>query len=76
VRSGRLALPVSAGTFGYAGVRGYDWSSRTSSTIASGATTPSAYSLDFNATGVYPSYGPWERWLAFPLRCLSTVLGM
>ena len=37
---------------------------------------PSAYYFEFNVMGAYPSRGPLERWHGFPLRCLSTVLGM
>ncbi len=76
VRSGYVDLPNTAGTLRYAGQWGYDWSSRASSTVASGATTPSAYTLHFGPTDVYPSSGPWERWYSRPLRCLSTVLGI
>jgi len=52
------------------------WSSRGSSTRYDGAAVPSAYPLFFTATSVNPSGGSRERYLAFPLRCLSTVLGM
>ena len=77
VRSGYVLLPgVSGATFRDAGVLGYGWSSRGSSTRYDGVATPSAYYLLFNATGVTPSHGPYERWLSFPLRCLSTVLDM
>ena len=73
VRSGRLNLTVSAGTLGYAGIYGYEWSSRGSSTRYDGVTTPSAYYLDFNATGVHPSGGPTNRFVGFPLRCLTSM---
>ncbi len=76
VRSGDVELPITTGTFRFAGVGGIYWSSRVSSAGANGTTTPSAYNLNFNATGVYPSAGPHERWYGFPLRCLSTVLDM
>ena len=77
VRSGYVYLPgVSGATFRGAGIYGYDWSSRASSTRSDGAAIPSAYYLDFNASTVHPSFGPYERWRGFPLRCLSTVLGM
>ena len=77
VRSGYVFLPgVSGDTFRYAGIDGYDWSSRASSTRYDGAAIPSAYSLDFYASTAHPSNGPYERWHGFPLRCLSTVLGM
>ena len=69
MRSGYVALTVSAGTFRNTGQYGFWWSSRSYST------TTSAYLLDFNASTVYPSnYN--SRWDGFPLRCLSTVLGM
>ena len=76
VRSGRLNLIVTAGAFGYAGFHGYWWSSRGSSTRYDGVTIPSAYNLVFYASTVYPSGGPSNRYNAFPLRYLSTVLGM
>jgi len=69
VRSGYVDLPITAGTLRYAGARGYNRSSR-SGDIAN------AYYLRFDATPVFPSYGPYDRYIAFPLRCLSTVLGM
>ncbi len=69
MRSGYVELPITAGTLRYAGARGYNRSSR-SGDIAN------AYYLRFDATPVFPSFGPWERYAGFPLRCLSTVLGM
>ena len=74
VRSARVNLTVSAGTLGYAGQYGYWWSSRAAAYTSS--TSANAYDLSFNATAVYPSYGPSNRWNGFPLRCLSTVLDM
>ena len=74
VRSGRLNLTVSAGTLGNAGINGYEWSSRGAAYTSS--TSAAAYSLAFNDSTVYPSGGPNNRWYGFPLRCLSTVLGM
>ncbi len=77
MRSGYIALPgVSGATFRFAGQYGYWWSSRGSSTRYDGVTTPSAYDLSFNATGVNPSDGPDNRWVGYSLRCLSTVLDM
>lgn len=70
VCSGYVFLPNTAGTFRNAGLYGLDWSSRSYSTA------DLAYYLRFGATGVLPSRGPYERWHSFPLRCLSTVLGM
>ena len=40
-----------------------------------GVTTPSAYNLYFHTAVVTPSDST-DRYRAFPLRCLSTVLGM
>ena len=76
VRSGYFNLTVSTGTFRYAGIYADYWSSRASSTRVDSAAIPSAYDLGFNATDVYPSGGPDERYDGRPLRCLSTVLGM
>ena len=75
MRSGGIRLiGVDGATFWRAGWNGYDWSSRGSSTSASGNSVPSVYRLQLNDDGVYPSNGPDHRWYAFPLRCLSTVL--
>jgi len=35
-----------------------------------------AYNLLFNANEVNSLRNDYARWYAFPLRCLSTVLGM
>ena len=76
VRSGNVNLPgVSGATFRNAGINGYGWSSRGSSTRNDGAAIPSGYNLEFNATGVNPSNGPNERWHGFPLRCLLVCRG-
>ena len=69
VRSGYVHLALTTGTSRYAGDTGDWWSSR--GDIAAGA-----YNFYFNATGILPSGGPSDRYFAFPLRCLSTVLGM
>ena len=69
VRSGDIFLPNTTGTLRSAGIHGYWWSSR-------GDAATNAYSLHFNASGVYQSNGPLNRYIGFPLRCLSTVLGM
>ncbi len=76
MRSGDIYLPNATGTFRGAGEWGYDWSSRASSMRYDGADIPSAYFIDFGPSVVRPSYGPYIRYNAFPLRCLSTVLGM
>ncbi len=67
VRSGNLNLPgVSGATFRNAGINGYGWSSRAAAYTSSTAAT--AYNLGFNASDVYPSNGPNNRWNGFPLR--------
>ena len=71
VRSGVVDPTYTAGTFRHAGVIGYEWSSRGSSTHANGSAIPSTYNLNFNATTVYPSNGPNERYIGLPLRCLD-----
>ncbi len=77
VRSGYVNLPgVSGATLRNAGIDGYGWSSRASSTRSDGAAIPSAYNLAFGPSDVNPSGGPYERLYGFSLRCLSTVLDM
>ncbi len=66
VRSGNVAL--NDGALRLFGVSGYDWSR--SSVAYSSATSATAYLLAFNAGTVYPSYGPYTRWLGLPVRCL------
>ena len=68
VRSGDLN--PNDGKSWNAGLYGYWWSSRGSSTRYDGVATPSAYNLNFNATGVNPSNGPNNRYNGFSLRCL------
>ncbi len=75
VRSGRIALAIT-NTLGGVGRWGRNWSSCATSTNDEGATVPSGYNLDFPATAVHPSAGPWDRYSGFSLRCLSTVLGI
>jgi len=70
VRSGFVDLPNTDGTLRYTGTNSDYWSSR------SYLTPIFAYYFDNNPDGVYSSGGPNNRWYAFPLRCLSTVLGM
>ena len=70
VRSGWILLPTTAGTFRFAGALSVWWSSRAYSS------TTYAYDLYLQTTGVVsPSYDS-NRYDGFPLRCLSTVLGM
>lgn len=73
MRSGYIN--INTGRLKVAGQNGYDWSSRASSTRWDGASVPSGYNLNFNATGVNPSNGPNERWHGFPLRCLCLRCG-
>lgn len=63
VRSGVFDVTIAAGTFRNAGINGNWWSSR-----ADAATN--AYNLNFNATTVYPSNGPNNRYVGRSLRCL------
>ena len=71
VRSGYMNLPgVSGATLRNAGINGYGWSSRASSTRYDGSAIPSGYNLGFDASTVYPSNGPYERWLGFPSAAL------
>ena len=74
VRSGDVELPITTGTFRFAGVGGIYWSSRAAADTSS--TSATAYYLAFDESTVYPSSGPSTRWNGFPLRCLSTVLDM
>ncbi len=69
MRSGIVYLAGTAGTLRYAGLYADYWSSR-------GGAATTAYSLAFHASTVDPSSGPHIRYYGFPLRCLSTVLGM
>ena len=74
VRSSDVELPITTGTFRFAGVGGIYWSSRAAADTSS--TSATAYYLAFDESTVYPSSGPSTRWNGFPLRCLSTVLDM
>ena len=68
MRSGYIFLPGSSGgTFMGAGLRGHGWSSRTWTLVEA------AYDLKFDASNVNASTDT-NRYYAFPLRCLSTVL--
>jgi len=75
VRSGRIFLAVSTDAFGSAGYEGNWWSLRGTDNVW-GSAGLGGYYLGFTASAVIPSAGPAPRWVAFPLRCLSTVLGM
>ena len=76
VRSGYVYLPgTDDATYG-AALYGYYWSSRGSDSRYDNVATASAYALNFGVTGVTASHGPTNRYSAFPLRCLSTVLDM
>ncbi len=76
MRSGYIYLTDDNGTLVGISHDGHWWSLRGSSTNASGNANPSAYYLLLGSTDIYPSAGPLNRYAAFPLRCLSTVLGM
>ncbi len=72
VRSGDIALTNTTGVLKNASISGYNWPSR----AVDYATSANAYYLVFNASEVFSSGGPTDRYYAFPLRCLSTVLDM
>ena len=61
--------------FRWSGQNGYNWSSRGSNKNAANEAILSGYYLAFGII-VEPSRGPYERSVGYPLRCLSTVLGM
>ena len=71
VRSG--ITDVYYGWLGYNSVSGYIWSRSILGQNGTIPVTSTAYVLDFDASGTYPSYGPHYRWNGFPLRCLSTT---
>ncbi len=66
VRSGTVGS--DNGSLRHFGRAGDGWS-RTGVGYAS-ATSATAYHLNANASDVYPSYGPRNRWTGFPVRCL------
>lgn len=68
MRSGHVNPTNTAGTFRNAGVNGHNWSSRQANTIW-GTAGAGGYDLNFNASEVYPSWGPDARYIGFPLRC-------
>ncbi len=69
VRSGVVDPPgVSGGTFRYAGIYGYWWSSRTYSS--------STHAYNLVITSGVNSSSEGVRYVGFSLRCLSTVLDM
>jgi len=70
VCGGGIYLPNAAGTFGYAGAEGVWWSSRAYSTATN------AYELYLQTSGAVAPSNNSNRYNGFPLRCLSTVLGM
>ncbi len=66
VRSGNVNIEL--GHLMSASYTGYIWSLAASSRHHDGIIIPSAYRLAFTTTSVNPSYGPYLRWHAFPLR--------
>ncbi len=74
MRSG--VLSPNNGKFWTAGLEGHWWSSYGTDIRHDDAVVLSGYYMSFNSMGVNPSRGPDYRFYAFPLRCLSTVLGM
>lgn len=71
MRSGGVNLSLDAGAWRNAGIDGYDWSSQAAAHASS--TSATAYYMVYRAIELRPSRGPLDRWLGFPLRCLSTV---
>ncbi len=67
MRSGVVNISVTTGIFRHAGIFGNWWSSRASSDTG----VYNFYTHDSELNASYPSA---NRWYAFPLRCLSTVL--
>ncbi len=67
VRSGNIRVSIRTGTFRYASNFGEFWSSR-------GASVTNAHYFEF--TDITMRQADAAREHAFPLRCLSTVLGM
>ncbi len=70
MRSGYINLIITAGTLRNVGQAGFWWSLRAGTYTSS--TSATAYNLEFG-TVVNPSHEN-NRYYAFPLRCLSTVL--
>jgi len=68
VRSGYVDLPITAGTLRLVNFDGRYWSSYSN-------TANSANSLLLNSTSIFPSPS-YDQYRGYPLRCLSTVLGM
>jgi len=69
VRSGRFTITQSAGALRLVGEEGRIWTQRAYSTTTH-ARNLAIHAEYFNLNAVD------DRWYAFPLRCLSTVLGM
>ncbi len=40
--------------------------------VFSGSTLAAGYHLDFNASNLYSSNGPTNRYVGFPVRCLAS----
>ncbi len=59
------------GSARYLGLDGDYWSTTASPVYNGGSAALTGYDLDFGASGVYPSDGPLNRWLGFPIRCLA-----
>lgn len=66
VRSGHVYL--YRGVLRYSGMHDYDYSSIAFRYFS--PTSADTYYLDVQPTMVHPSYGPWDRWYGFHVRCL------
>ena len=69
VRSGYVGRNV--GSARNLGINGYYWSTTASPVYGNGSAALTGYNLDFAASGVDPSHGPYRRWDALPIRCLA-----
>ena len=76
MRSGWLYPSILTGVFRHAGAGSVWWSAGGTDTRADGTAGPSAYDLYIYLNTINPSHYNSDRYAAFPLRCLSTVLGM
>ncbi len=68
MRSGTVNL--YADFLGRTGINGYRWSS--TATLFTDVRSASAYYLDFDASDVGSSAGPYPRWSGYPVRCLAS----
>ena len=68
VRSGGIS--VANGSLGYFGIVGHNWSGTVANYADTTSSNTTAYYLNFSASGVNPSVGPYNRLSGLPVRCL------